>query len=530
MMTVEQHDKIRQLFHNEHLSARQVATRLGISRNTVAKALKTELAPTYLLQNPRPSPKLGDFKSRIDQLLLENRRLPRKQRFTSHRIFETIQQEGYTGSYSSVNLYTVEWRKNNHPPKLFIPLAFQPGQDAQVDWGEAEAIIAGVRQTVQVFVMWLAFSRRIFVMAFPSQKQEAFFLGHVEAFLFFGGVPHRISYDNLSAAVKILTEGRIREENRSFVAFRAYHLFESHFCTPGQGHEKGGVEGSVGFSRRNFMVPIPQATSFAQLNAYLLERCLANDARTVSGQSQPIGVMWEQERPLLSPLPARPFECCVSREATLNGYSQVTFETNRYSVPVDQARRELVIKAYPFRVDIFQPYSQVQQQPKLIASHPRCYGQDQDIFDPLHYLGLLEQRPGAFEYARPLAQWKKQWPPVYHQVLSLLTTDPKWPGSRGIKEFVRILKLHSTYSAQQIEQALGQALRYNCVHFDGVQQCLHHQAQPQKLHQLSFLDLSEYPQLAAINNQPVDLSRYNALLSSAGADAGRTTKAKAVVR
>lgn len=323
MMTVELHDKIRQLFHNDQLSARQVAQQLGISRNTVAKALKAELAPTYLLQKPRPSPKLGDFKLRIDQLLGENRRLPRKQRYTSHRIYETIQLEGYTGSYSSVNLYAVEWRKDNRPPKLFIPLAFEPGQDAQVDWGEAEATIAGVRQTVQVFVMWLAFSRRLFVMAFPSQKQESFFLGHVLGFQFFGGVPHRISYDNLSAAVKILTEGRIREENRSFVAFRSYYLFESHFCTPGQGHEKGGVEGSVGFSRRNFMVPIPQAASFDELNAYLLERCLANDGRLVSGQPHPIGRMWEQERNLLTPLPARPFECCVSREATLNGYSQV---------------------------------------------------------------------------------------------------------------------------------------------------------------------------------------------------------------
>ncbi len=272
----------------------------------------------------------------------------------------------------------------------------------------------------------------------------------------------------------------------------------------------------MGFSRRNFMVPIPNVASFNELNTYLLERCGANDAQSVSGQSQPIGRMWEQERKRLTPLPARAFECCVSREATLNGYSQITFETNRYSVPVEQARRELVIKAYPFRVDIYQPHP---QQPKLIATHARSYAHDQDIFDPLHYLGLLEQRPGAFEYARPLIQWRKQWPPMYHQALLVLTNDPKWPGGRGIKEFVRILKLHQTYSAHQIEQALTQALAYNCVHFDGVQQCLHHQTQPQgSLHQLSFLDLSEYPELAQINNQPVNLNNYNALLPSARAN------------
>lgn len=141
--------------------------------------------------------------------------------------------------------YAVHWRKTHRRPATFLPLEFEPGQDAQVDWGEAQALIAGVPQTVQVFVMRLNYSRRSFVMAFPAQKQEAFFEGHVRAFEHFGGVPHRLSYDNLATAVKILVEGRIREEQRAYTAFRSYYLFSSHFCTPGQGHEKGGVEHSV---------------------------------------------------------------------------------------------------------------------------------------------------------------------------------------------------------------------------------------------------------------------------------------------
>jgi transposase len=388
MLSVDQHANIRHMFFLDHLSARQIASRLGLSRNTVSKALQQEMAPTYTLQKPRSQPKLGNFKARIDQLLLENSRLPRKQRYTSHKIFELIHKEGYTGSYSSVNLYAVEWRKKNKAPKVFLPLEFAPGQDAQVDWYEAKVYLGGLLTTVQVFVMWLSFSRRIFVMAFPAQKQEAFFEGHVHSFEFFRGTPRRVSYDNLSAAVRFLADGRTREESRAFTVFKSYYLFESHFCTPGQGHEKGGVEASAGFSRRNFLVPLPRVQSFEELNAQLLARCLANDSRTVARQSHSIGEMWEEERPLLMPLPVRPFECCVSREVRLNGYSQVTFETNRYSVPVEQARHQLVVKAYPFRLDILLPTPQTQPSPasaRVVASHPRCYDHEQDILDPLHY-------------------------------------------------------------------------------------------------------------------------------------------------
>ena len=166
------------------------------------------------------------------------------------------------------------------------------------------------------------------------------------------GVPQRISYDNLKTAVVRILEGRNRQEQRTFVVFRSYYLFDSHFCTPGKGNEKGGVESGVGFGRRNFMVPIPRVDSFAELNDLLLARCQADDSRTVDRQEQPIGEMWAEERSLLRPLPEHDFDCCVIRSVSLNGYSQVEFETNRYSVPTDKARKHLVLKAYPFRVDI----------------------------------------------------------------------------------------------------------------------------------------------------------------------------------
>ena len=252
MITVEQHEHIRRIYHLEHQSGRHIARELGLSRHTVAKALQADEVPTYRLSKKRPAPRLGPYKARLEELLQENRRLPRKQRYTAHKLFELLQAEGYAGSESSIQGYGVRWRKAQKAPKVFLPLEFEPGQDAQVDWGEAQVILAGVQQTVEVFVMRLNYSRRSFVMTFPSQKQEAFFEGHVRAFEHFGGVPHRLSYDNLTTAVKPLVEGRTREEQRAFIAFRSYYLFSSHFCTPGQGHEKGGVEHSVGTSSAQF--------------------------------------------------------------------------------------------------------------------------------------------------------------------------------------------------------------------------------------------------------------------------------------
>jgi transposase len=501
MITVEQHEHIRRLYHLEQKSGRQIARELGLSRRTVTKALRTDEGPTYRLSQQRPAPRLGPYKARLEELLQENRRLPRKQRYTAHKLFELLQVEGYSGSESTIQAYGVRWRKAQRAPKVFLPLEFEPGQDAQVDWGEAQVILAGVQQTVQVFVMRLNYSRRSFVMAFPSQKQEAFFEGHVRAFEHFGGVPHRLSYDNLTTAVKPLIEGRTREEQRAFIAFRSYYLFSSHFCTPGQGHEKGGVEHSVGFSRRNFLVPMPRVASFEELNRFLLEQCSRDDVRVVHGQAMSIGEAWKSEQAYFQPLPTRPFVCCVTRQVKLTPYSQVIYETNRYSVPVEQARRELVLKASAFRIEIL-------QEQEVIASHARCYGREQDIFDPLHYLALLEQRPGAFEYARPLRAFRREWPPAYHRLLERLKEN--WPEGRGVKEFVRVLRLHQQHPAEVIEQAVERALEYGCVHADGVIHCLHALEQPQ--FEMPALDLSEQPHLAEVGTQPVHLQQYEQLV------------------
>jgi transposase len=501
MISVEDREEIRRAYFIEKKSQRQIARELGHSRKTVRKAIESAEPAEYALRQPRSSPVLGAYQARIDELLAENERLPRKQRYIGHKIYEDIRAQGYAGAESTVRGYITQRRREKRRPKVYIPLEFDPGTDAQVDWGEAMAIIGGERITVQLFLMRLCYSRKLFVMAFPTQKQEGFLQGHVMAFHRFQGVPQRISYDNLKAAVQRILEGRNRQEQQKFIVFRSHYLFESRFCTPGQGHEKGRVEDGVGFSRRNFMVPPPQVASFDELNVHLLAACLEDDRRRIDRQPVTIGEAWEMEKPALLPLPKRDFDCCVTKSVTLNGFGQVEFETNRYSVPVTDAYRNLVLKAYPFRVEVL-------YMDDVIASHARCYDRKQDILDPQHYLPLLEQRPGAFEHAKPIRRWRESWPPAYERLLKHLRSQ--WLDGRGVREFVRVLKLHQHYPADVITQAVEQALAYGCAHADGVKLCLHQLMEPDL--PVSSIDLVRWPELLGVGVQTPDLQCYDQLL------------------
>jgi transposase len=236
MLSETDRERIRRAFHLEHKSIRQLAKEEGCSRDTIRRAISNDLLKPYRLTRKKPAPVFGAYQLRTEALLRENERLPRKQRYTAHRIFEVLRAEGYQGCESTVRHYVAGRKAASRQPEVFLPLEFEPGQDAQVDWGEATAIIAGRREKVQLFIMRLCFSLRTFAMTFPTQEQECFLWAHLQAFQHFGGVPHRISYDNLGTAVKLALgktgkAGRPRQEVRAFVAFRSHYLFESHFCT-----------------------------------------------------------------------------------------------------------------------------------------------------------------------------------------------------------------------------------------------------------------------------------------------------------
>lgn len=509
MITVKDREKIRRAYYIDGMSMRTIAREMKHGYWTIRNALDEAEQHPYTLQTPRPAPVLGPFKATVDKLLAEEASLPRKQRYTGQRIYEIIEKEGYTGSASGLRRYIGQQRRALQRPKIFLPLAYEPGVDGQVDWGEAWVEMVGEPTCVQLFVLRLCYSRKTFAMAFPTQRQEAFFTGHVAAFHHLEGVPQRLTYDNLKAAVKRILEGRNREEQVAFVALRSHYLFESRFCTPGQGHEKGGVEHGVGYVRRRFLVPPPQVDSFAELNEYLLAACIADEARQVDRQPQTIGAAWAEEKPALRPLPARDFSCCVSREVTLNPYGQVVFETNRYSVPAGRARKQLTLKAYPFQIEILADND-------VIAVHERCYGRKQDILDPLHYLPLLVERPGAFEHAQPMRQWRESWPPTYEALLAALRRHyrQEHPGpqaeSEAVREFIQVLQLHQAHPAGLVEKAVAQALADGVPHREGVTFCLHRLLDPTP--SVSPLDLSNRPTLVDVGSRPPSVADYNQLL------------------
>jgi len=504
MIKVDEQEKIRRAYYVEGKSQRQIARELHRSRHTIKKALKGAEPGKYSLKEPRSAPVLGSYKAQIEALLSESDGLPRKQRYTGHRIYELVWAEGYRGSEASVRGYVSRQRQANRQLALFLPLEFEPGEDAQVDWGEAEVILKGQQVTVQLFVLRLCYSRRIFVMAFPTQKQECFFAGHVAAFEQLGGIPGRLTYDNLKVAVQRVLVGRGRQQQARFIVFRSHYLFESHFCTPGQGHEKGGVEHGVGYARRNFMTPLLRADSYDDLNEQLRQACLRDDQRRVARQPQTICETWLKEQPYLRPLPEQAYDCCQELQLLLNPYSQVVIETNRYSVPTDRATAKLRVKVYPFRVEIYRA-----EEPEPLAVHPRCYEREQDLFDPLHYLPLLAQRPGALAYAKPIRQWRAAWPPAYERLLAQLQAHH--PDGQGVREFIRILQLHQRHPADLIGQAISLALGYGCAHADGVELCLRQLLQPETVP--PALDLTHQPRLVKVGTQPLSLARYDQLLS-----------------
>lgn len=502
MIKVKEYEAIRRAYFVDGWSIRKISREMHHCRRTIRKALQHAEPPPYTLRKPRASPVLGPYKSTIEQLLAENEGLPHKQRFTARKIFQEIQKDGYQGSEGSVRRYVAQLRDKHRKAKAYLPLEFSPGEAAQVDWGEAVVVIAGERLKAQLFVMRLNHSRARFVMAFPFQKQEAFLEGHIQAFHFFGGVPKTITYDNLKTAVFRVLEGRNRQEQQAFITFRSYYLFESRYCTPGKGHQKGGVENDVGYTRRNFLVPIPEVDSFEDLNEALWQSCLQDTQRRMRGQSQTIAELWDAEKPHLLPLPTTDYQACRSRPVKANPYSQVVFETNRYSVPVQYASRQLMLRAYSFQVEII-------ALDQIIATHHRCFGREKDVLNPLHYLDLLAERPGAFEHAVPLRRWREKWPKVYEKLLEELTT--RWPEGRGVREFLLILKLHQNHPAKEVERAVREALKLGVAHMDGVRLCLRLQQEDQTFP--PTLDLTKLPRLEGIGEQAINLSQYDSLLA-----------------
>ncbi|MBO8129874.1 MAG: IS21 family transposase [Peptococcaceae bacterium] len=489
-------DYIRNLYRQENWSQRRIAKALKMSRNTVAKivnAPSSEDLGKYRLTKERPCPVMDPVKHIVDAWLLEDQKRPRKQRHTAKRIYDRLVAEyGFKGSESTVRRYVRQWKQRQK--EVFLPLSFKPGEAAQVDWGEAEVILAGQQVTVQLFVCRLCYSKMPFVMAYVHQRQEAFHDAHHWAFEHLGGIPLRLIYDNTKVAVKKILPGPDREEQASFLALRTPYVFEADFCNPSRPHEKGIVENLVGFARRNFLVPLPEINSLDELNQKLWEKC-RRWAREHKIEGQTVWELWHQEQQYLQVLPSHPFDACLRKEAVADSYSRVTFETNCYSVPTKYAYRSLTVKAYVNEVKIY-------YRDKLVAEHPRLYGKNQDSLKLEHYLSLLCKKPRGVKNARPV----QELPAVFHRYLNKLRlAHPK-----AEKEFVKILVLLKTFNFTVLTTALEIALEQNIYHPEGVR-ALVKKVDAQEKH-FAPLATAKMKHLPLVKVAAVDIKQYNSLL------------------
>jgi transposase len=341
-------------------------------------------------------PKLDGFTEIIDGWLEGDREVHRKQRHTAKRVFERLRDEhGFTGGYTIVKDYMRERERRGR--EMFVPLAHPPGH-AQADFGEAIVVIGGVEQKAHFFVMDLPHSDACFVRAYPAATAEAWIDGHVHAFAFFGKVPQSVLYDNDRCLVsKILPDGT-RQRATLFSGFLSHYLFRDRYGRPGKGNDKGNVEGLVGYSRRNFMVPIPRFATWDAFNAHLEEQCRKRQADVLRGQSETIGERLARDLAAMSDLPAAPFEACDQATGRVSSQALVRYKTNDYSVPVAYGHRDVWIRGYVDAVVIG-------CGGEVIARHPRCYDREDMVFDPIHYLPLIEQKINALDQAAPLAEW-----------------------------------------------------------------------------------------------------------------------------
>jgi len=498
MKRVDLYGRVRHAVIVQGMSRREAARIFGIDRRTVDKMLVFSVPPGYRRKQAPARPKLDPFVGIIDQILETDRLVHKKQRHTSKRIFERLRDEhGFVGGITIVKDYVFAARQRQR--EMFVPLSHPPGH-AQVDFGEALGVIGGIERKIHFLVMDLPQSDGCFVKAYPGETTEAFCDGHVSAFAFFGGVPQSILYDNTKIAVaRILGDGR-RQRTRVFGELISHYLFEDRFGRPGKGNDKGKVEGVVGYARRNFMVPLPRFASFDDLNAWLEEQCRRRMSDKLRGHNETIGERLKRDIAAFQELPAVAYDACDKCTVRVSSLSLVRYRGNDYSVPTAYGHREVLVRGYVHEVVIA-------CGAEIIARHPRSWEKEDFIFDPLHYLALIEQKTNALDQAAPLTGW--ELPDAFATLRRLLEARM---GKKGKREFVQVLRLMETFQLDDVDAGIRSALERGTIGFDAVKHlvlCRIERRPPR-------LDMTVYPYLPKAHVAATSPGAYMSLLSRPG--------------
>lgn len=421
---------VRKRHYVDGWSIREISRQLKIARQTVRKLLEGAEIPKYNRQKDRPCPVMDPYRSFIENILREDKTAPIKQRHTSARIFERLVGEfGFIGGESTVRHYIRKFKVSQ--PECFLKLEANPGEQVQIDFGHAEADIDGKRIKACLFCMRFKYSLVPYVVAFPTERLEAFLEGHVRGFQYYGGVPKEGLYDNAKTQVIKILSGPEREEHEWFSSLRAHYLFNSHFCQPEHGNEKGTVESLVKYVRSRALVPVPSFSSWGEFNAYLLNWCNKEKGKHA--------VRWKEEQAALRPLPATSFSSARPVPVKVNTYALAMVDRNQYSVPCQYTGQMIIAKAYVDRIDFIAGST-------IVATHKRCYQRGQVLMEIGHYLTALERKPHAVTHASVV----RQLPAVFGKLREHMTQAH----ARGYKDFLSVLLLLREYSVADVTATL----------------------------------------------------------------------------
>jgi transposase len=470
-----------------------VAKKLGVHRRMVREAL-ADAVPRERKIVIRPKPRLEPVRPFIEAILEADRTAPRKQRHTAHRIWCRIRAEmpEVSVAESSIRRFVRERKIQLRlvGQETFIPQSYVWGGEAQVDWYEAYVDIGVEREKAYIFCMRSMASGGAFHCAFPHASQQAFLEAHERAFLYFGGVFAVLRFDNLSSAVKKILRGHRREETTRFIAFRSHWGFQSEFCTPGEGHEKGGVEGEGGYFRRNHLVPIPKVASWEALNTFLREASRNDEQRLIGDRTQTVGAGMNLEREHLHALSEEGFDLAAVHFPHVNASGCVKVLTNFYSVPLPVGVQ--------VQAKVHSSYVEIWHQGQCVARHERCFNRQQKVLNLEHYLEALTKKPGALAGSTPLEQWRAQgrWPVSFDRFWEgLRQRRGKYPGTRAM---IEVLLLGRQYGYPRLEEVIGRALDLSCFDVEAVRLLLNAERngkrEPQEAVEVGALRVYDRPQ------------------------------------
>jgi transposase len=401
MLIVETIAKVRRAYFAQGKSIKAICRELGLSRKVVRKVIRSGATEFRYEREVQPFPRIGAWKDRLDQLLATNEQKSPRERLTLIRIFEDLRGDGYEGGYDAVRRYAKRWSKahGQSTTAAYVPLSFAPGEAYQFDWSHEVVLLSGVTVTVKVAHVRLCHSRMLFVRAYPRETQEMVFDAHDRAFAFFKGACRRGIYDNMKTAVETVFVGKDRLYNRRFLQMCSHYLVEPVACTPASGWEKGQVENQVGLVRERFFTPRLRFKNYDELNAWLLDQCIAYAKAHHHPEltNQTIWDVFEAERPQLVPYAGR-FDGFHAVPASVSKTCLVRFDNTKYSVAASAVGRPVEIHAYADRIVI-------RQEGRIVGEHRRSFGRGETVYDPWHYVPVLARKPGALRNGAPFKDW-----------------------------------------------------------------------------------------------------------------------------